>query len=375
MNVLVAPDSLKGSLTAKEASHIITTAGKIALPNAVFRPMYISDGGESAIDLLEDLDLGRRVTAQTMDPSGRMIDASYLRLHNSHTAWIELSQASGLHLLRNASKDPGRMNTFGTGVLIRHALTSGAKHIIIGMGGSATNDGGAGILNSMGFQLLDSSGTSVPSLGNLLSKIAHIQSPTRQIHKMATFELALDVTNPLYGPEGAAFVFAAQKGASPTQIVELDLALQNWGALLEKYCGRDVSSIPGAGAAGGAAAGLMGALGAEPRSGFDLIADMINLDDHLAWADIVITAEGSLDDQSLNGKATVELAKRARDLGVPVVAFVGNLTGEMTPFKKNGIVAAKQIRPAEMDIEESMIKAASLLESTVIATLKDMAWN
>lgn len=364
MNILIAPDSLKGSLTAQKASLIIKEALLAASPQVCVKTLPLSDGGEGALEIWSSLGLGSKVEVPSMDPIGREITAEYFKF-NDGTAWIELSQASGLVLLEEGERNPVNTSTFGTGILIRHALKHGAEKITLGLGGSATNDGGAGLLAALGFDLHDIHGASIyPSGGNLdqIVKIVPPYIPNVEI------VVACDVNNPLCGPDGASVVYGPQKGATPEMVHKLDANLKHWSQLLERSFRVSVSEIPGAGAAGGAGVALLAAYDAELKPGFNLIAEVVGLEEALEWADVVITAEGILDDQSFSGKATVSLCQKAKKLNCKTLVFAGTVEGQHDKFSAAGVDKAIQIRPQGMTVEQSMKKASELLNLAVQKT-------
>ena len=370
MNILISPDSLKGSLTAQEAASMITEALLAASPGVNVKSLPLSDGGEGALDIWSRLGLGNKVEVPSKDPLSRDIIAEYFRF-NDGSAWVELSQASGLILLEKGTRNPLNTSTYGTGLLISHALKNGAKKITLGLGGSATNDGGAGLLTALGFDLLDSDGESVYPCGGNLDQIVKIVSPDIPDVKM---DVACDVSNPLCGPQGASAVYGPQKGATPEMVHQLDANLAHWAILLERSFGVGVSEIPGSGAAGGAGVALLAAYGAELKPGFDLIAEAVGLEEALDWADLVITAEGMLDDQSLSGKATISLCQKAKKFSCKTWVFAGTVEGQHEKFSAAGVDTAVQIRPQGMTVEESMKNAGDLLQSAVKTACKE-SWK
>lgn len=368
MNILIAPDSLKGSLSAMDAARCIEKTLHALSPSSSTRTLPLSDGGEGALDLWSSLRLGDKVMAPTVDPLNRPIRAEYFRFHDG-SAWVELSQASGLVLLNEKERDPLQATTFGTGLLIKHAIDAGAQKITLGLGGSATNDGGAGLLAALGYQLLDNAGNEVYPSGGNLNHIVQILPP-KSGSASVEITVACDVNNPLCGPQGASAVYGPQKGAAPEKVPLLDENVRHWAELLEEFFKVKVKDVPGAGAAGGAGISLSAAFGARLRPGFDLLAAATNLGTHLEWADVVITAEGMLDEQSLYGKATVALCQMAKAKGCITRVFAGTVYGSKEVFAQSGIDLAVQIRPEEMGVEESMKKASQLLELAVITTFE-----
>ena len=370
MNILIAPDSLKGSLTAQIAALIIREAVLAVSPGVNVKVLPLSDGGEGALDIWSSQGLGNKVKAPSQDPLGRDIIADYFRF-NDDSVWVELSQASGLVLLNEAERNPMTTSTYGTGLLIKHAITQGAKKVTLGLGGSATNDGGAGLLTALGFDLLDNDGESVYPSGGNLDQIVKIVP--RDISDVK-IDVACDVSNPLCGPHGASAVYGPQKGATTEMVHKLDTNLAHWATLLKQSFGVAVSEIPGSGAAGGAGVALLAAYDAELKPGFELIATAVGLEEALEWADLVITAEGMLDDQSLSGKATISLCQKAKKFNCSTWVFAGTVDGQRERFKVAGVDGAIQIRPQGMTVEESMNKANSLLQLAVKTACKE-SWK
>ena len=370
MNVLIAPDSLKGSLTAQNAALIMREAVLASLPEVNVKTLPLSDGGEGALDIWANLGLGNKVKAPSKDPLGKEMTAEYFKF-NDGSVWVELSQASGLVLLNESERNPMDTSTYGAGLLIKHAITQGAKKVILGLGGSATNDGGAGLLAAMGYELLNSHGTPVYPSGGNLDQIVKIVPPDITDVKI---DVACDVSNPLCGPGGASAVYGPQKGATPEMVDRLDNNLAHWAAMLEQSFGVAVSEMPGSGAAGGTGVALLAAYDAELKPGFELIAKALGLEEALDWADLVITAEGMLDDQSLSGKATISLCQKAKKFNCDTWVFAGTVEGHHDKFSASGVDEAIQIRPQGMTIEESMNKADALLQSAVKTACKE-SWK
>lgn len=363
MNILLAPDSFKGSLTALEAATVMASALTQSVPNASIRTLPLSDGGEGALEVWEAMGAGKKVSVQTEDALGEPLTAHYF-LFSDGNAWVELSQASGLVLLNPELRDPKKTSSYGTGVLIKDAIFRGAKKITVGLGGSATNDGGSGLLQALGFLLEDAMGNPVKACGENLQNITRLQAP-KNFPKNLKFEVACDVNNPLIGPNGATHIYGPQKGASQADLLLLERGMEQWAKVLADFAGKPIAETPGTGAAGGAAAGLMAGLKAELRPGFDLIAEAIKLDEALDWADAVFTGEGMLDDQSLSGKATVALCQRAKARGCATRVFAGRVQGNVDAFRREGVDHAVQIGPSGVSVEESMARASEFLNDAV----------
>jgi len=323
MRILVAPDKFKGSIDAVRLCRAIEKTLAELFPEAeiVLRPL--ADGGDGFASLMGYYFPVETRTVNTLDPLGRSIAAGYALTMNRETAFVEMSVASGLALLSPEERNPERTDTRGTGLLIRDALEQGARHIILGIGGSATTDGGMGMAHALGFRLLDESGHDVMPSGGFLGGLRRISLPDDNLLASARFTVACDVKNPLYGPDGAACVFGPQKGADPEMVSRLDAGLRNLDEVFQATFGRSFAMLPGAGAAGGLGAGAMAFLGADMRPGFDLLAEMIGLEAEIAAADLIITGEGRLDGQSFQGKVVGEVLAMAERFNKPVYALCG----------------------------------------------------
>jgi len=325
MRVIVAPQEFKGTLTAREAADAMAIGLKRALPDAEVETIPLSDGGPGLVDLILASTGGRRMQAPVEDPLGRPIDAAWALL-DDETAVIESAAAAGLVLLREEERDPAITSTFGVGQLILAALNAGCTRVIVGLGGSATNDGGAGMAAALGVRFLDDEGRELPPGGAALAAIdridvAGLEPRLRDVVVVA----ATDVTNPLCGPEGASLIYGPQKGASPHLARQLDAALHRYADIVERDVGVAVLDRPGSGAAGGLGAGLIAFARAEARPGFDVVAAVIGLRKRLIGADLVITGEGRLDGQTHYGKAVLGVAKMAKECRVPVLVVPGML--------------------------------------------------
>ena len=314
MRVLLAPDSFTGTLTAAQAAQALADGWSAVRPQdeLVLQPM--SDGGPGFLDALP----GIRVSVLVEDPLARPTLATFLL--DGDTAYVESAQAAGLHLLDPAERDPGITTTYGVGQLVRAALDAGAATVVLGLGGTASNDGGAGLLAALGIRREDEHGERLAPGGLALSGAARLVGEPRAVRLV----VATDVDNPLLGPNGASHVFGPQKGATPDQVVALDLALTRWADLLEEHLGVAARDLPGAGAAGGLGFALL-ALGAERVRGVDVVADAVGLADEVAGCDLVITGEGRLDGSSTRGKVVSGVAALAQEHGVPCVAVAGEV--------------------------------------------------
>lgn len=358
MRILIAPQEFKGSLTAQEAARAIARGLHRALPNAELDLAPIADGGPGTVEALVEATGGRYHETNAHDPLGRPVRARWGALGDGRTAVIEMAAASGLTLLHGNERDPRRASTFGTGELVRAALDAGYRKIIVGVGGSATNDGGAGAAQALGARLLDIDGRDLALGGAALARLERIDTSGLDARlRAAKIVVATDVTNPLVGPQGASLVYGAQKGASDALARELDAALAHYAEIVRRDLGVDVAAVPGAGAAGGLAAGLIVFCGATVRPGFDVVAEAVGLAKRVRAADAIVTGEGRLDRQSAFGKTTAGVARLAREAGHPVLALAGSVEpGAEAPFD-----AAFALAPDLATPEEAMARASELL--------------
>lgn len=357
--VLVAPQEFKGSLTAIEAARAIALGVRDALPDADVVEAPMSDGGPGLVDAMLAAIGGERVEAKVRDPLMRSVRAAWAVLRDG-TAVIEMAAASGLVLLSAAERDPLAATTFGTGELIRAALDLGCKEIIVGVGGSATVDGGAGAMQALGARLLDARGDAVAPGGAALAQLDRIDMSGVDPRLAVTrVRVASDVTNTLCGPAGAAAMFGPQKGASPRDVETLEAALRHFAEIVARDCGIDLLSLRGGGAAGGLAAGLA-ALGATIEPGFALVAEATGLEAKVAAADVVITGEGRLDAQTQYGKTASGVAALARKHGKRVAVIAGSVDAGYAA-SSGAFDAVENVAPAGMGVEEAMRRAGELV--------------
>ncbi|HKN55246.1 MAG TPA: glycerate kinase [Amycolatopsis sp.] len=350
--VLVAPDKFKGSLSAAEVASAIAAGLTDVRPDVEVRTLPVADGGDGTVDAAVAAGF-RRVRAPARGPTGLPITACYAA--RGDTAVVELAEASGLHRLPGAPA-PLTATSAGTGDLIAAAVRSGCRRVVLGVGGSACTDGGAGLLTALGARLLDLRGQPLPPGGGALSYLARLDLSGMDVAlKAVEFELASDVDNPLCGPRGAAHVYGPQKGASDDEVEVLDDALRHWAAL----AGPEYADRPGAGAAGGVGFAAMAVLGAHMRPGISLLMDLLGFSDALSGASLVITGEGSLDAQTLSGKAPAGVARAAR--GIPVVAVAGRCELSEVDLQGAGIRAAYALMDLEPDPTRCMSDAWPLL--------------
>ena len=355
MNILIAPDSFKECLNAnKVASSIAKGINKIN-PSHNIVQIPISDGGEGSIDFLKKNCDGKAVKHETENAIGNKILSEYFKFRNSKTAWVELSQASGLSLIGEKNRNPGLTSTYGTGLSINHAIKSGCSEIILSLGGSATNDAGAGIFQALGGKLLDENNKQIGRGCESLIKIKQIKTP-KYLNNIK-FQIAYDVSNPLLGINGATKTYSSQKGATLDQIEKLEKNIFHFSHIVKKDLKIDITKVEGGGSAGGTAAGLYGLLGAKLTNGFQLIAEFINLEEKVELSDIIFTAEGKLDSQSLNGKVPIQLGKLAKKHKKILVCLAGSIEPPYDNFYRNGITAIFNIQNKPISLNESMKEA------------------
>ena len=357
MRVLLAPDSFKEAASAEVIAQAMACGIMRGDPQAECRLLPLSDGGEGLTHSLVHATGGTLHDVETVDAVGRPIIAQFGFLGNKHTsrtAVVELASASGLEQVSPADRDPMAASTFGTGLLIHAAIDAGADRIVLGLGGSATTDGGTGLAHAFGFRFLDAHDCDIPLGGGALVDLARIDdSKVSDSIKNVPIVLACDVTNPLTGPEGAAHVFAPQKGAIATQVELLDQGLANLARAIMQYNGRDIEHTPGAGAAGGTGGGMLGLFNATVKPGIELVLDLAHGREACAWADVVITGEGSIDSQTPYGKVPSGIAKLAQSQGKPTIAIGGTVTRDshtIEALNEAGIVATFGIAPGPADL-------------------------
>ena len=356
--VILAIDSFKGCLSSKEAEtaaaqgirHVFPTCETICLP--------VADGGEGMQRVLTEALNGQEIRLSAHDPLMQMRQTAYGLSGDGTTAFIEMAAISGLPLVPLRQRNPSLTTTYGTGELIKDALNRGCRRFVIGLGGSATNDAGLGMLQALGFRFRDRYGNELgkaqPMCGQLLSEIAFIESSTAlPALREARFTAACDVCNPFFGPEGAACVFAPQKGADPEMVAALDKGLQHLAQVIWQTTGHDIATLPGAGAAGGMGGTLSALLNAELKPGIDLLLDLTDFDKLIEGADLIITGEGKSDRQTVMGKVPSGILKRARRQGIPVILVSGSIE-DADILNQAGFRAAFCITPAPMSLEEAM---------------------
>lgn len=365
MRIVLAPDSFKGSLTAREACEALEAGLRDVWGDAlevVSVPM--ADGGEGLLDSLLAVREGERRARTVTGPLGEPVDAEWGLLSEGGPAVVEMARASGLLLVPPERRDPGITTTRGTGELIAEALGSGARQLLVGIGGSATNDGGAGMAQALGYRLLDAGGTELPPGGLALERLERILPPQGELPWSGVEVLvACDVTNPLCGEAGASRVYGPQKGATPEQAERLDAALLRLAAVVERDLGLAVAELPGAGAAGGLGAGLVAFLGARLRRGVELVVEATGLQEALRGADLCLTGEGSLDAQTLFGKTPWGVAQACEGAGVPCVALGGRVAREARGELEGVFRAVLSATDASGSLEEILRGAGGSLRA------------
>jgi glycerate kinase len=358
---LLSPQEFKGSLSAEEAAHAIAEGLRRAWPDGVLDIAPMADGGPGTVAAILSARDGISQKTVVSDPLGRPVEAVWALLSDGPTAVIEMAAASGLVLLRPEELDPRRAATYGTGELLKAALDAGCRRLVVGVGGSATNDGGAGMAQALGARLLDDEGRDLPAGGAALSRLHAIDVSGLDVRLTnVRVQAATDVTNPLCGELGASRVYGPQKGASAQAVEELEAALCHYAAIVRRDLGVDISDLPGAGAAGGLGGGLIAFLKAEVRPGAELVAEAIGLRERMRGADIVFTGEGRLDRQTGFGKTVATVARMAKEEGRAVIALVGGVEAGAAEARPD-INAVFPIAPRPMTLEEALAEARVLL--------------
>jgi len=364
MQVVIAPDKFKGSLSALEAAEAMAWGLARVDPCARIDRVPMADGGEGTVAALVAATGGTYRTVTVTGPLGEPVAASFGLLGDGHTAALEMASASGLWLVPPALRDPLRATTRGTGQLLLSALEAGAQRVIVGIGGSATNDGGAGLGQALGFRLLDTQGRELGPGGGELDRLSRIERTGQAaVLGSAAIAVACDVTNPLCGPRGASVVYGPQKGATPDMVARLDRNLAHFADIVERDLEVAIRDIPGSGAAGGLGGGLVAFAGGRLEGGVNLVIEAVNLRERLLAADLCLTGEGALDGQSAFGKTAVGVARLAHSLGCPTLAIAGSIGPGAEAVLEQGIDAYFSICPGPVSIDEAIERASELLEN------------
>jgi glycerate kinase len=371
MRVVIAPDKFKGSLSALEAAEAMALGISRVVPGVRIDQAPMADGGEGTVDALVAATGGSYHRARVKGPLGDPVDATFGLLGDGQTAVLEMASASGLSLVPASSRDLWRASTRGTGELVLAAAGAGARRVILGIGGSATNDGGAGLAQALGFRLLDAQGRELGPGGGELGRLDRID-PAGKLSVLNSVEIAVacDVTNPLCGPDGASAVYGPQKGASPEMVERLDGNLAHLATIIERDLGVAIRDLPGAGAAGGLGAGLVAFAGGRLEKGVNLVLDAVKLRDRLALADLCLTGEGALDGQSIYGKTVVGVASLARSLGCPALAVVGSIGPGAEAVLDAGVTAFFSICTGPITLDEAIARAPELTENATAQVLR-----
>ena len=353
--IVVASDSFKGSLSSLEVADAAAKAINECMPGCRVEKVEVADGGEGTMEALHRTLGGVKVAVEVCDPLGRAITASYVKLADGVTAVLEMAVASGLPLLAPQERNPMKTSTYGTGQLIADALRKGCRKFLIGIGGSATNDAGMGMLEALGVRFLDVEGNLLHGSGESLEKVEDIDlSGVCAGLAESEFIIACDVDAPLYGPKGAACVFAPQNGADAEMVAMLNDGLEHFSSVIRRVTGKDVSDIPGAGAAGGLGGGFVAFLPARLERGIEMVLDAISFDERIRGASLIITGEGRVDFQTLTGKTPYGILKRARRQGIPVVAIGGSVALGEIEASEAGFAGVYAVTPSDMPLEEAM---------------------
>ncbi|WP_369308863.1 glycerate kinase [Providencia rettgeri] len=379
MKIVIAPDSFKESLSALKVATVIERGFKEVFPDATYIKCPMADGGEGTVATMVEATNGEICHIDVIGPLGNGVTAFYGLSQNKQQAFIEMAAASGLELVPPDLRNPLLTTSYGTGELIKACLDTGVKHIVIGIGGSATNDGGAGMLQALGAKLLDKHGEQIKLGGQALSDIAHIDVSMMDPRiKECQFSIACDVSNPLIGKNGASVIFGPQKGATNEHIKILDHNLEHFADIIKRDLDVEVHYIAGAGAAGGMGAALLAFFHADLKPGFDIIAKMLNLESLMQGANLVVTGEGRLDSQSLNGKVPFGVAQLAKKHHIPVIAIVGSMGDDLSHLHQYGIDSAFSILHKISSLSEALSNAEKNLfncTKNIASTLNIKALN
>ncbi|WP_036647836.1 glycerate kinase family protein [Paenibacillus pini] len=363
--VVLAPDSFKESMTAKQVCEAMERGIHLIDPDVTCVHVPMADGGEGTMQSLVDATGGRVYFLKVKGPLGTEVEASYGITGDGETGILEMASASGIELVPANLRNPLLTTTYGTGQLIKGCLDHGVKKLFIGIGGSATNDGGAGVVQALGGKLLDKHGEELGFGGGELDRLASIDlTDLDKRLQTVKVEVACDVTNPLFGEKGASFVFGPQKGATPSMVECLDSNLRHYASIIKSQFNQDIAEMPGAGAAGGLGAGLMVFMNGVLKKGIDLVIEYTGLEDKIEYADMVWTGEGSIDFQTQYGKTPLGVAKIAKKYNKPVVVLAGRIDGQMERLYDQGIDSIFSILPGACTLEEALAKGEENMERT-----------
>ncbi|MCE7039826.1 glycerate kinase [Dyadobacter sp. CY312] len=363
MRILIAPDKFRGSLEADEVCNAVEAGILLAYPAAEITAIPLADGGEGTMEILTNLSRGTLVNVSVQDPLGRSVNAQYGLSEDGNTAFLEMAVASGLKLLSREEYNPMKTSTYGTGQLLLDAIEKGVKNIILGIGGSATTDGGIGMAAALGYRFFDRSENLLEPVGGNLSLISRIDS--EQVHKgfdSLNVIVACDVTNPLFGKNGAAYIYGPQKGADSEMVELLDKGLKNLADVASKTFGEDVSNVPGSGAAGGLGAGCMWFLNGKLQNGVGIVMEQAGIEKLVQNSDLVITGEGKVDEQTLSGKVVQGLAGICKKYNVPLAVVCGTLLISPEETRSAGITYAVSVLNKPMDLDAAQRNAFTLVK-------------
>ena len=373
MKILVAPQAFKGSISAVDVASAMQEGVLRALPDAEVSAVAVADGGDGTLETLVEGSGGEIHRIEVTGPLGERRPAEWGAMGYGATAVIEMARTSGLALVPDNERNPLVTTTFGLGEAIHHAVNAGFRRFIIGIGGSATNDAGAGMAQALGVRLLDSAGRDIAFGGAALSELNHIDmSGLDETIRSCNFLVACDVNNPLTGPTGASAIYGPQKGATPEMIEKLDAALLHFAEVVKRDIGMEINDVPGSGAAGGLGGGMIAFINGELRAGVDIVLDTVRLDDYLPGCDLVITGEGSMDHSTTYNKAPVGVAERAKGLGIPVVGISGSLGAGFQDVHEHGIDALAAITSGPMTLDEASERASELISNATEQALRFM---
>ncbi|CBJ79701.1 glycerate kinase I [Xenorhabdus bovienii str. Jollieti] len=378
MKIVIAPDSFKESLSALQVAEAIEQGFREIFPQAAYIKLPMADGGEGTVESLVAATGGQIISCSVTDPLGQPVDAFFGLLGDGKTAVIEMAAASGLHLVPMEQRNPLITTSYGTGELILAALEHGAQKLILGIGGSATNDGGAGMMQALGAQLWDGDCRILPLGGAALTRLESIDlSGLDPRLSQLEITVACDVKNSLCGESGASAIFGPQKGATPEMVKALDSALHHYGMKIESLTDKKVIDVAGTGAAGGMGASLLGCLGAKLQSGIEIVINTLKLEEAIQGADLVITGEGRMDSQTIQGKTPIGVARVAKKFGIPTIALVGGMSCDYHVVHQHGLDAVFSIVPGACSLSDALANSTDNLRVTArnVASVWRMAYS